>query len=108
MMNEVAPDRIAIRWTPGIAVTSGPLMEHPDYTRYVREDRDFPDDCATHNGTKLKICPFCSGTDQIVREVYYVYRQWEVSCKGSKSYACGASMWGETEGRAIEMWNRRA
>jgi hypothetical protein len=37
-MDDIAPDRIAIRWTPGSAVTSGPLMDHPDYTRYVRED----------------------------------------------------------------------
>ena len=33
-----APERIAIRWEPGADVTNGPLMTHPDYTRYVRED----------------------------------------------------------------------
>jgi hypothetical protein len=33
-----APERIALRWEPGAAVTNGPLMTHPDYTRYVRED----------------------------------------------------------------------
>jgi len=32
------PERIALRWEPGAAVTSGPLMEHPEYTRWVRED----------------------------------------------------------------------
>ena len=32
------PERIALRWEPGAAVTSGPLMTHPDYTRWVRED----------------------------------------------------------------------
>jgi hypothetical protein len=32
------PERIALRWEPGAAVTNGPLMTHPDYTRYVRED----------------------------------------------------------------------
>jgi hypothetical protein len=32
------PERIALRWEPGAAVTSGPLMEHPDYTMWVRED----------------------------------------------------------------------
>jgi len=32
------PKRIALRWEPGAAVTSGPLMEHPEYTRWVRED----------------------------------------------------------------------
>ena len=34
-----APERIALRWTEGAAVASGPLMDHPDYTRYVRADR---------------------------------------------------------------------
>ena len=33
-----APDRIALRWELGAAVTSGPLMDHPDYTQYVRAD----------------------------------------------------------------------
>ena len=32
------PERIALRWQPGAAVTSGPLFDHPDYTRFVRED----------------------------------------------------------------------
>ena len=32
------PDRIALRWKPGAAVTQGPLFDHPDYTRWVRED----------------------------------------------------------------------
>lgn len=33
-----APERIALRWETGAAVTNGPLMTHPDYTRYIRED----------------------------------------------------------------------
>lgn len=33
-----APDRIALRWELGAAVTSGPLMDHPDYTQYIRAD----------------------------------------------------------------------
>lgn len=33
-----APDRIALRWRVGEAVTNGPLMRHPDYTRFLRED----------------------------------------------------------------------
>lgn len=32
------PDRIALRWEVGKAVTSGPLMDHPDYTQYIRAD----------------------------------------------------------------------
>lgn len=32
------PDRIALRWEVGAAVTSGPLMDHPDYTQYIRRD----------------------------------------------------------------------
>ena len=43
-MTTDAPDRIAVRWEPGAAVTSGPLMTHPDYTRYVREDATFTAD----------------------------------------------------------------
>ena len=38
MTTKDAPERIALRWEPGAAVTNGPLMTHPDYTRYVRED----------------------------------------------------------------------
>jgi hypothetical protein len=34
-----APERIALRWIEGAAITSGPLMDHSDYTRYVRADR---------------------------------------------------------------------
>ena len=37
-----APKMIALRWQPGAAVTSGPLMDHPDYTRYVRQDMTHP------------------------------------------------------------------
>lgn len=33
-----APDRIALRWQVGEAVTNGPLMSHPDFTRFLRED----------------------------------------------------------------------
>lgn len=33
-----APERIALRWLPGAAVTDGPLMDHPDYTQYIRAD----------------------------------------------------------------------
>lgn len=33
-----APDRIALRWQVGEAVTNGPLMDHPDFTRFLRED----------------------------------------------------------------------
>ncbi len=33
-----APERIALRWEKGAAVTNGPLMEHPDYTQFVRDD----------------------------------------------------------------------
>lgn len=33
-----APERIALRWELGAAVTSGPLMTHPDYTQYTRTD----------------------------------------------------------------------
>ena len=33
-----APERIALRWEPGAAVTSGPLMQHPEYTPYTRAD----------------------------------------------------------------------
>ena len=33
-----APERIALRWQPGAAVTDGPLMDHPDYTQYIRAD----------------------------------------------------------------------
>jgi hypothetical protein len=33
-----APERIWLNWTPGAAVTSGPLTQHPDYTGYVRID----------------------------------------------------------------------
>ena len=33
-----APERIALRWELGAAVTSGPLMTHPDYTQYIRAD----------------------------------------------------------------------
>jgi hypothetical protein len=32
------PERIALRWQPGDAVTSGPLMDHPDFTQWVRAD----------------------------------------------------------------------
>ena len=32
------PERIALRWQPGAAVTSGPLMDHPDFTQYIRAD----------------------------------------------------------------------
>jgi hypothetical protein len=32
------PERIALRWQPGAAVTNGPLMDHPDYTQWVRAD----------------------------------------------------------------------
>jgi hypothetical protein len=32
------PERIALRWQPGVAVTNGPLMDHPDYTQWVRAD----------------------------------------------------------------------
>ena len=32
------PERIALRWQPGAAATSGPLMDHPDYTQYIRAD----------------------------------------------------------------------
>ena len=32
------PERIALRWEPGAAVTNGPLMDHPDYTQWVRAD----------------------------------------------------------------------
>lgn len=39
-----APEQIALRWELGAAVTSGPLMTHPDYTRYVREDAAFTAD----------------------------------------------------------------
>lgn len=34
-----APERIAFRWEVGAAITSGPLMNHPDYVHYVRADR---------------------------------------------------------------------
>ena len=34
-----APERIALKWTEGAAITSGPLMDHPEYTHYVRADR---------------------------------------------------------------------
>lgn len=37
-----APDRIALRWEVGAAVTSGPLMDHPDYTQYIRADLATP------------------------------------------------------------------
>lgn len=37
-----APKMIALRWEPGAAVTSGPLMDHPDYIRYVRQDMTHP------------------------------------------------------------------
>jgi hypothetical protein len=30
-----APKRIAMRWEPGAAVTSGLLMSHPDYRNYI-------------------------------------------------------------------------
>ena len=33
-----APERIALPWELGKAVTKGPLMAHPDYTNYVRLD----------------------------------------------------------------------
>ena len=33
-----APEWIALRWKLGVAVTSGPMMEHPDYTQYIRAD----------------------------------------------------------------------
>jgi hypothetical protein len=33
-----APERIALRWQPGAAVTNGPLMGHPDFTQYIRAD----------------------------------------------------------------------
>jgi hypothetical protein len=33
-----APERIAMRWEPGAAVCAGPLMNHPDYTQWVRDD----------------------------------------------------------------------
>ena len=33
-----APERIAMRWEPGAAVTNGPLMTHPEYTQYTRAD----------------------------------------------------------------------
>lgn len=39
-----APECIALRWEPGAAVTSGPLMMHPDYTRYIRADATFTAD----------------------------------------------------------------
>ena len=32
------PERIALRWVTGAAVTSGPLMTHPEYTQFVRAD----------------------------------------------------------------------
>ena len=32
------PERIALRWQPGAAVTNGPLMDHPDFTQYIRAD----------------------------------------------------------------------
>lgn len=32
------PERIALRWEPGKAVTSGPLMQSKDYTHYIRAD----------------------------------------------------------------------
>lgn len=33
-----APEKIALRWELGAAVTNGPLMTHPDYTRFVSAD----------------------------------------------------------------------
>lgn len=41
-----APKVIALRWQPGAAVTNGPLMDHPDYTRYVRQDMTHPIEAA--------------------------------------------------------------
>ena len=41
-----APKMIALRWQPGAAVTSGPLMDHHDYTRYVRQDMTHPIEAA--------------------------------------------------------------
>ena len=41
-----APRMIALRWQHGAAVTSGPLMDHPDYTRYVRQDMTHPIEAA--------------------------------------------------------------
>ena len=32
------PNRIALVWEPGAAVTSGPLMRHPDYAKFLHED----------------------------------------------------------------------
>lgn len=33
-----APEKIALRWELGAAVTNGPLMTHPDYTQFTRAD----------------------------------------------------------------------
>lgn len=33
-----APDRIALIWRHGYAVTSGPLLDHPDFVKFLRED----------------------------------------------------------------------
>lgn len=35
---QAAPERIALLWKLGAAVTSGPLMDHPDYVQWVRQD----------------------------------------------------------------------
>ena len=53
-----APERIAIKWKPGDAITSGPLMEADGYTQFVRAD--LCPDAATVRAEALREAAECA------------------------------------------------
>ena len=58
--------------------------------------------------TIARLCPFCGGDRQDVREKHGHQGQWEVYCQGSKTYAFGANVEGQSREHAIEYWNSRS
>lgn len=56
--------------------------------------------------TELKPCPFCGSNDIYARVGIYIGKIHEsvtiICCE------CEANIWGATEEKAIEAWNRRA